>query len=154
MCNKGDLPKEAKSANCAAIATFIFSVITLIGFLIPPYIGAAGGLLACIGTSIVMCCAGGKASGHTAAMVLCILGAICHLVGGGLVMYSYATVMAVTSGSASSAAVQGWISAIYLPTAIIQLVAGILDIVSAALCGKAMSALKKVEASGEGKPAA
>ena len=72
-----------KKANCLAIITLIFGIITLIGIAFYPFIGGVGGLFTVIGTSIVICCQGGKASGQTACAVLCILGALCHATGAG-----------------------------------------------------------------------
>jgi len=53
-----DLPKEANKAKCFAIACFIFSIFSMIGFAggIPGVIGALGGILACVASSILMCC--------------------------------------------------------------------------------------------------
>jgi len=83
MCKDNvNLPKEANKAKCFVIACFVFSLFSMIGFGAswPGAIGAVCGILACIGSSIVMCCApasaqegGGK---FTAAGVLLLISGI------------------------------------------------------------------------------
>jgi len=83
MCKDNvNLPKEANKAKCFVIACFVFSLFSMIGFGASwaGAIGAVCGLLACIGSSILMCCApasaqegGGK---FTAAGVLLLIAGI------------------------------------------------------------------------------
>jgi hypothetical protein len=83
MCKDNvNLPKEANKAKCFVIACFVFSLFSMIGFGAgwAGAIGAVCGLLACIGSSILMCCApasaqegGGK---FTAAGVLLLIAGI------------------------------------------------------------------------------
>ena len=57
MCVESpQMPAEYQTLRCWAIGTLTFGILTLIGFLIPPYIGAIGGFLAVIGSSLVICC--------------------------------------------------------------------------------------------------
>ena len=77
-----------------------FGIVTLIGFALgaPGAISALGGLFAVIAGSMLCCCgpkeAGKGACTHTAAMVMCILGAICHLIGSLWLIIWYVTTMA------------------------------------------------------------
>ena len=60
MCaDNPKLPKEANKAKCVAVACFVFSVFSMIGFAggTAGIVGALCGLLACIAASILMCCA-------------------------------------------------------------------------------------------------
>jgi hypothetical protein len=60
MCKDNvDLPKEANKAKCFVIACFVFSLFSIIGFFSSwaGIIGGLCGILACIGSSILMCCA-------------------------------------------------------------------------------------------------
>jgi len=60
MCKDNvDLPKEANKAKCFVVACFVFSLFSMIGFGAgwAGSIGAFCGILACIGSSILMCCA-------------------------------------------------------------------------------------------------
>lgn len=87
MCKDNvNLPKEANKAKCFVISCFVFSIFSLIGFGAswPGAIGAACGILACIGSSILMCCApattqegGGK---FLAAAVLLLIAGIIQLI--------------------------------------------------------------------------
>jgi hypothetical protein len=93
MCTDNpDMPKEANKAKCFVIACFVFSIFSMIGFAggIPGVVGALCGILACIASSILMCCApkstedgGGK---FTAAGVLLLLAGVVQLVMGTIVI--------------------------------------------------------------------
>jgi len=83
-----DLPKEANKAKCFVIACFVFSLFSMIGFAggLPGIVGALCGLLACVASSILMCCApkstaegGGK---FMAAGVMLLIAGIMQLVMG------------------------------------------------------------------------
>mmetsp|Transcript_37885 Transcript_37885/g.96207 ORF Transcript_37885/g.96207 Transcript_37885/m.96207 type:complete len:262 (+) Transcript_37885:25-810(+) len=59
MCSDNpNLPKEANKAKCFVISCFVFSILSIIGFWFgaPGIIGAICGILACIASSILMCC--------------------------------------------------------------------------------------------------
>eukprot|EP00320_Phaeocystis_rex_P006970 CAMPEP_0119064048 /NCGR_PEP_ID=MMETSP1178-20130426/7238_1 /TAXON_ID=33656 /ORGANISM="unid sp, Strain CCMP2000" /LENGTH=246 /DNA_ID=CAMNT_0007045455 /DNA_START=73 /DNA_END=810 /DNA_ORIENTATION=+ len=87
MCQDNvNLPKEANKAKCFVISCFVFSIFSMIGFGASwaGAIGAVCGILACIGSSILMCCApktpqegGGK---FCAAAVLLLIGGIIQLI--------------------------------------------------------------------------
>ena len=101
MCGSSpNVPKEVKTAKCIGGTVLGFAIVTLIGFALgaPGAISALGGLFAVIGGSMLCCCgpkeAGKGACTHTAAMVMCILGAICHLIGSLWLIIWYVTTMA------------------------------------------------------------
>jgi hypothetical protein len=87
MCTDNpELPKEANKAKCFVISCFVFSIFSMIGFFggWSGIVGAIGGILACIASSILMCCApkspsegGGK---FTGAAVLLLIGGILQLI--------------------------------------------------------------------------
>jgi len=89
MCSDNpNLPKEANKAKCFVISCFVFSIFSMMGFAsgTPGVIGGVCGLLACIGSSILMCCAprsveegNGK---FTAASVLLFIAGITQLIMG------------------------------------------------------------------------
>jgi len=89
MCKDNvDLPKEANKAKCFVIACFVFSLFSMIGFAggLPGIVGALCGILACVASSILMCCApkstaegGGK---FTAAGALLLIAGIIQLIMG------------------------------------------------------------------------
>jgi len=85
MCSTDpNLPKQSKTAHCACIAAFIFSIFSMIGFGagITGIIGAVCGILACVACSIIMCCGpkpgqgGGK---YMAAFVLLLIGGLVQI---------------------------------------------------------------------------
>jgi uncharacterized membrane protein len=87
MCSDNpDLPKEANKAKCFAISCFVFSIFSLVGFMgrIPGVVGAIGGLLACIASSMLMCCAPKKVEEgpckFTAAGVMLLIAGILQLI--------------------------------------------------------------------------
>jgi len=101
MCGSNpNVAKEVGSAKCIGGCVLGFGIVTLIGFALgaPGAISALGGLFAVIGGSMLCCCgpkeAGKGACTHTAAMVMCILGAICHLIGSLWLIIWYVTTMA------------------------------------------------------------
>ena len=101
MCGSNpNVAKEVGSAKCIGGCVLGFGIVTLIGFALgaPGAIAALGGLFAVIGGSMLCCCgpkeAGKGACTHTAAMVMCILGAICHLIGSLWLIIWYVTTMA------------------------------------------------------------
>jgi len=60
MCTANpELPKEANKAKCFAIACFVFSIFSMIGFGagIPGIIGGVAGILMCVGSCLLICCA-------------------------------------------------------------------------------------------------
>jgi len=87
MCTDNpELPKEANKAKCFVISCFVFSIFSMIGFFggWSGIVGAIGGILACIASSILMCCApkspsegGGK---FTGAGVLLLIAGIIQLI--------------------------------------------------------------------------
>ena len=130
-----------KRAECFALATFIFGVLTLIGIVFYPFVGGIGGLLTVIGTSIVICYQGDNPNGHVSCAVLCVLGGLCHAAGAGWLWYTYVEALSAPSDEAVSAdlanAVGFWANILIIPTASFQTVAFIFDIISAVLCFKA-----------------
>ena len=65
MCGKEpNTTAEVNSAKCWAIPALVFSIIALIGFIAGGWVQAIGGLLACIGSSILIC--GGPKDGSAA----------------------------------------------------------------------------------------
>lgn len=89
MCSDNpNLPKEANKAKCFAVACFIFSVFSMIGFAAGAtgIVGACCGLLACIASSMLMCCApkttDAGACKFTAAGVLLVLAGIIQVIMG------------------------------------------------------------------------
>jgi hypothetical protein len=87
MCKDNvDLPKEANKAKCFVIACFVFSIFSMIGFAggLPGIVGALCGVLACIASSILMCCAPkspAEGSGKfTAAGVLLLIAGIIQVI--------------------------------------------------------------------------
>jgi len=93
MCSDNpNLPKEANKAKCFVVSCFVFSIFSMIGFAggIPGIVGALCGILACVASSIVMCCApksteeGGCK--FTAAGVLLLLSGIAQLIMGTVVI--------------------------------------------------------------------
>ena len=112
-----------------------------------PFIGGIGGILTLVGTSIVICCQGGKPNGHMACAVLCVLGGICHTTGAGWLWYVYAQTQQVAdaigdsfsdsseiAAAAIADAVVSWANILIIPTAVIQTIAFIFDMVSVILC--------------------
>jgi len=89
MCSDNpNLPKEANKAKCFVIACFIFSVFSMLGFGVGATgaVGAICGILACVASSILMCCAPKSAdegSGKfTAAMVMLLIAGIVQIICG------------------------------------------------------------------------
>jgi len=86
MCSDDpNLGPAANKAKCHAIACFVFSIFSLLGFASPPAgsVGAVGGLLACIASSILMCCgpkAGEGGQKFLTAGVLLLIGGIIQLI--------------------------------------------------------------------------
>jgi len=59
MCSDNpNMPKEANKAKCFAVACLVFSIFSMVGFAIglPGIVGAICGLLACVASSIIICC--------------------------------------------------------------------------------------------------
>ena len=93
MCSDNrNLPSEANKAKCFVIACFVFSVFAMTGIAggIPGIVGAICGILACVASSILLCCApksieegGGKC---TAAGVLLLLAGVVQLIMAGAVI--------------------------------------------------------------------
>jgi hypothetical protein len=103
MCKDNvDLPKEANKAKCFVIACFVFSLFSMIGFaggMASPamFVGALCGILACVASSILMCCApkstaegGGK---FTAAGALLLIAGIIQLIMGIVVIIQMIVVL-------------------------------------------------------------
>jgi hypothetical protein len=94
MCSSDPaLPKEVKCAKCMGIAIFVFAIFSMIGFIGGAIAGGVAGIMACVASSILMCC-GPKADGtgagkELAAAILYILAGIVHFVGAvlGLLWY-------------------------------------------------------------------
>ena len=151
-----------------AIATLIFAILSLLGFLVPFYFPGAGGLLSIIGTSIILCCASNEAGGYMACAVLSIISAVIHLVGCALYVWYYAMVVVAFSTNSTNydynydnydyvgagAAVAAWLAPIFIPIMIITGVAGVLEIILAVYCCKAHSALQTVLPHSQAKPPA
>lgn len=60
MCSDNpNLPKEANKARCFVIACLVFAIFSMIGFLAgtPGVIGGIAGILMCVGSSLLICCA-------------------------------------------------------------------------------------------------
>ena len=100
MCGSNpELAPEVNKAKCIAGNVLGFGIVTLLGFGIPggALVSSIGGLLGLIAGSMLCCCgpkeAGKGACTHTAAMVMCILGAICHLIGSLWLIIWYVTTM-------------------------------------------------------------
>jgi len=89
MCSDNpNLPKEANKAKCFVISCLVFSIFSVLGFglWIPGIIGAIGGIIACVASSIIICC-GPKGveegSGKfTAASVMLFISGIIQLIMG------------------------------------------------------------------------
>jgi hypothetical protein len=103
MCKDNvDLPKEANKAKCFVIACFVFSLFSMIGFaggMASPamFVGALCGILACVASSILMCCApkntadgGGK---FLAAGVMLLIAGIIQLIMGIVVIIQMIVVL-------------------------------------------------------------
>jgi len=108
MCSDNPkLPKEANKAKCVAVACFVFSVFSMIGFAggTAGIVGALCGLLACVASSILMCCAPKSAKDggckFTAAGVLLLIAGIIQLIMGSIVIFQIATLVNAVSESSS-----------------------------------------------------
>jgi len=141
-CQNPNNSAIVKKANCLAIITFIFGLITMIGIVFYPFIGGVGGIFTVVGTSIVMCCQGDKSAGHLVCAVLCILGAVCHATGAGWLWYLYVETLRAASATAIADAVASWASILIVPTAAIQTLAFVFDMVSVIYCFKARPDLR------------
>ena len=101
MCGSApNAPKEVSSAKCIGGTVLGFGIVTLVGFALgaPGALSAVGGLFATIAGSM-LCCCGPKEPGkgaclHVAAMVMSILGAICHAAGSAWLIIWYITTLA------------------------------------------------------------
>ena len=145
---------QVRKAKSVAIATLIFAILSLLGFLVPFYFPGSGGLLSIIGTSIILCCASNGAGGYMACAVLSIISAVIHLFGCALYVWYYVTVVVAFSGVGVGAAVAAWLAPIFIPIMIITGVAGVLEIILAVYCCKAHSALQTVLPHSQAKPPA
>jgi len=154
MCSDNpNLPKEANKAKCFVIACFVFSIFSMIGFAagIPGIIGALCGILACIGSSILMCCApssveegNGK---FTAASVLLFIAGIIQLIMGIVVIASLIVALNEVNDS-----LQGIVVFIFGISAAFLFVAGILNTLGGVYCLKANAAIKAMPACGTAVP--
>lgn len=87
MCSDNpNLLKEANKAKCFAVACFVFSIFSMLGFFagITGVMGAICGLLACVAASILMCC-GPKSTAegsckYTAAGVLFLIAGLVQII--------------------------------------------------------------------------
>jgi hypothetical protein len=87
MCSDNpELPKEANKAKCFVISCFVFSIFSMIGFGagIPGIVGGVCGILACVASSILMCCApkttAEGAGKFTAAFVMLLIAGILQVI--------------------------------------------------------------------------
>jgi len=106
MCSDNpNLPKEANKAKCFVVACFVFSIFSMIGFAggTPGIVGALCGILACVASSILLCCApksteegGGK---FTAAGVLLIIAGVLQLIMGVVVIVQLIVALNVVDDS-------------------------------------------------------
>eukprot|EP00308_Calcidiscus_leptoporus_P025276 CAMPEP_0119352746 /NCGR_PEP_ID=MMETSP1334-20130426/1984_1 /TAXON_ID=127549 /ORGANISM="Calcidiscus leptoporus, Strain RCC1130" /LENGTH=318 /DNA_ID=CAMNT_0007365853 /DNA_START=25 /DNA_END=977 /DNA_ORIENTATION=- len=82
-CSDPALSKHANTAKCLGVGILIFGIITLLGFGIPPYVGAIGGLVAVIGSSLLICCGprAGVRFNYGPAIFLLGVATVLHLVG-------------------------------------------------------------------------
>ena len=166
MCGKEpNTTAEVNSAKCWAIPALVFSIIALIGFIAGGWVQAIGGLLACIGSSILICCGpkDGSAAGkgkEMAGFVLMLIGAITEIIGAvlGLILY-FGTVTRCgqevcvpnfsggqTCASPPQATIDtciGFLSIIIWPSIIIGGVSGIITLVAAVKAKQAHGSLGK-----------
>ena len=166
MCGKEpNTTAEVNSAKCWAIPALVFSIIALIGFIAGSWVQAIGGLLACIGSSILICCGpkDGSAAGkgkEMAGFVLMLIGAITEIIGAvlGLILY-FGTVTrcgqetcvmqgtpyetCVTPAQSAIDTCIGFLSIIIWPSIIIGGVSGIITLVAAVKAKQAHGSLGK-----------
>ena len=157
-------PPEVTSAKCWSIVALVFSIIALVGFIAGGWVQVIGGLLACIGLSILICCGlkDGSAAGKKAmaGFVLMLLGAITEIVGAvlGLILY-FGTVTrcgqevcvmqgtpyetCVTPAQSAIDTCIGFLSIIIWPSIIIGGVSGIITLVAAVKAKQAHGSLGK-----------
>lgn len=145
-----------------AVATLIFGIISIIAFILPPYFSGLGGVLAVIGSSIVLCCAGKWAGGHTACAVMCLLAFIVHIIG---VIVDIVTYIGLTAAANTTAAtlqgqqsgldaaqaaamaalvqpaVASWIAAIFWPAIILCVICAFLELLQTIFSFQARSAI-------------
>ena len=94
MCNNPSSLPIVDRAKSVAIATLTFAILSCLGFAGPYWFPSIGGILAIVGTSIILCCATEVPAGHVACSVLCAVAAILHAVGVFFHVYWVATVLA------------------------------------------------------------
>ena len=172
MCGSApNAPKEVSSAKCIGGTVLGFGIVTLIGFALgaPGALSAVGGLFATIAGSM-LCCCGPKEPGkgaclHVAAMVMSILGAICHAAGSAWLIIWYITTLAAIEADRVSCrdtcsesgfgcgdacdASAGLLSAVVtaglifmIPTLAFAIVSFILEIILAVKCNAAKRAIE------------
>eukprot|EP00320_Phaeocystis_rex_P003222 CAMPEP_0119058898 /NCGR_PEP_ID=MMETSP1178-20130426/3151_1 /TAXON_ID=33656 /ORGANISM="unid sp, Strain CCMP2000" /LENGTH=265 /DNA_ID=CAMNT_0007039887 /DNA_START=46 /DNA_END=843 /DNA_ORIENTATION=- len=81
------LPREANKAKCFAVACFIFSILSMLSLFggVPGIINFLCGLLACVGSCLLLCCCAPKTTDEgpckfTAAAVLLLIAGILEVI--------------------------------------------------------------------------
>ena len=156
MCGANpNLPKAVNQAKCMGIVAFVFSIFSLIGFLISVP-GAIGGLITIVASSILMCCGPKPGDNNTkllACFVMFILGGILHILGALLCIIWYIGLVADADEWCDDwcsvdtwyqtaeqccedhkAIVIGWSSVLVIPNVVINVIALIFELIAAAKC--------------------
>jgi len=155
MCSDNpNMPKEVNKAKCFVISCFVFSIFSMMGFAsgTPGVIGGVCGLLACFGSSILMCCAPTRIEEgnckFTAASVLLLIAGIIQLVMGVLVVVGLVAVLSAINAvdddgdRSGKDAVSGGIAILGGVAAFFIFTAGILNILGGVYCCKAGAAIQ------------
>ena len=147
MCNDPSALPIVNTAKSVAIATLTFAICSCTGFAGPYWFASIGGILAVVGTSIILCCATEVPAGHVACSVLCAVSAILHAVGVCFHVYWVATILAILQDSNDTDAVhnQQIVTGFHIwfiwPIGIFGLISCILETTQVVVCVHARTAL-------------
>jgi hypothetical protein len=147
MCNDTNALPIVNTAKSVAIATLIFAIFSCTGFAGPYWFASIGGILAVVGTSIILCCATEVPAGHLACSVLCAVSAILHAIGVCLDVYWVATILTITQDSHDTDSVhnQSAVTGVYIwliwPICLFGIVSCILETTQVVVCVHARTAL-------------
>ena len=113
MCGSNPSVSPAvNSAKCWAIPALVFAIISMVGFIGGAWVQGIGGIIVCIGSSILICCGPTSetegAGKCMAAFVLMLIGGIIELLGAVLGLVFYFAV--VGSARESCETSWGWLS--------------------------------------------
>ena len=152
-----DLPSEVRQVKKIMGGELVVSVLSCLLYGMPlGFVGGIGGLVGIFGSSVIVCC-GPRAKGEGVgkmriAAVLMTLAAMLHLAGLGLIIYAYHTASVILNRQCEQnkeailqrgiescddyiAAVLGFTTMFVVPSAVLSVVALILDI-AAAVCSQ------------------